>query len=502
MPRKKHLPKKNLSYWVNKWLRKTRIGQYIEKERFQKPSKDIVFLTSEEVKASLAQVANSETAKHVPDSSPRPDPGILPQKNRLSGHHRKPKSINQKLKSIFNRISFGIFKKKHSSSAHHRYNRNISLEDVSISEAKSININELQKLNSSHGMQEHLSDPGYRHHHHRKQRQKNWFRKTLSRLKRNVKFPGKQKDVKLPSAFESNEELTNTQIQIPWTDYIKPTLTSTAMFMVAYQLTWFFYQLAVMVTASFFNINSVLFYYEVMFPEGGDSLKWTPETIIIITLAGPFLALIGWISLRYVLSLKNRYGTYFRMFLVWMYLISMMMFFGAFVGGAITLEGFGYVIDWLFMSIALRLTLSVLFITMIIGISWKVVSLMPETSRNHSWKNNRHKYILSRLVVPWILGACIMTLLKLTNNITQHVNIFDYDLINLATLVFAVVPPLLNSRTRPQLNRRRKVNQQLKAELPVIWVAAALITVLLFRFVLSYGIYFRFVLRLNLSFYN
>ena len=273
------------------------------------------------------------------------------------------------------------------------------------------------------------------------------------------------------------------------------------MFMVAYQISWFFYQLAVMITASFFKIDSVLFYYEVMFPEGTDSLKWTPEKIIIITLAGPFLALLGWIILRFILLLKNRYGAHFRMFLVWLYLISMMMFFGAFVGGAITLEGFGYVIDWLFMSIALRMILSVVFISMIIALSWKVVSLMPETSRSHSWKNNRYKYVLSRLIVPWFLGAGIMAILKITKKITQHENIFDYDIINLATLIFAVVPPLFNSINRPQLIRR-KANQRLKAELPVIWLAGAIILVMLFRIVLSYGIYFRLIFNLDINFYN
>ena len=290
--------------------------------------------------------------------------------------------------------------------------------------------------------------------------------------------------------------------KVPWTAYIKPALTSTAMFMVAYQISWFFYQLAVMVTASFFRIDSVLYYYEVMFPEGSDSLKWSPEKIIIITLAGPFMALVVWIMLRFILKMKVRFGSHLRMFLVWLYLISMMMFFGAFVGGAITLEGFGYVIDWLFMSIALRMILSLVFISMIIALSWNVVRFMPETSRSGSWKYSRYKFVLSRLIVPWFLGTIIMTLLKITKNITQHENIFDYDIINLATLVFAIVPPIFNSRSRPQIIKKRKVNQRLKAEQPVIWIAGAIILVMLFRIILNYGLYFRLILNLDINFYN
>jgi hypothetical protein len=154
------------------------------------------------------------------------------------------------------------------------------------------------------------------------------------------------------------------------------------------------------------------------------------------------------------------------------------------------------------MSIALRMILSVVFISMIIALSWNVVSLMPETSRSSSWKNSRYKYVLSRLIVPWFLGAGIMTLLKITKNITQHEHIFDYDIINLATLVFAVVPPLFNSRSRPELNRRRKVNQRLRSEQYVLWIAGAIILVMFFRIVLSYGVYFRLIFNLDINFYN
>ena len=499
MPVRKSLHKKKKGYWYKKWLTKVFIGLKLQNRRFQKPPSDIVFLTTEEVKASL-----DKTSIHVPvnlssDSSSRPDPGFLPAKNRSRKKSRNDSSIKNRLKRFLNRISFGVFMKKHSSSASHHQSRS-RLNDPA-ADAKFQEISELNKLKEDL-LNEIASNPGQRPHHHRKHNHRSPFRKWKSIISRKFNYTGKRKSSNQPFTFANVEDITAIQKKmVPWTEYIKPTLTSTAMFMVAYQISWFFYQLAVMLTASFFKIDSVLFYYEVMFPEGTDSLKWTPEKIIIITLAGPFLALLVWILLRFILRLKDRYGAHFRMFLVWLYLISMMMFFGAFVGGAITLEGFGYVIDWLFMSIALRMILSVIFIGMIIALSWKVVSLMPETSRSHSWKNNRYKYVLSRLIIPWFLGAGIMAILKITKRITQHENIFDYDIINLATLVFAVVPPIFNSRSRPQ-QIRRKANQRLRAEMPVIWLAGAIILVMLFRIVLSYGIYFRLVFNLDINFYN
>jgi hypothetical protein len=500
MPLHKHHHKKKSGYWFKKWLYKVRIGLNLQKHRFQKSPTDIVFLTTEEVKASLAASSVHKPVNFSADSSSRPDPSILPQKNRS---HRKSRNVKR---SRFNRflyqISFGILGKAHSSASHHLRNRTIIADTAPSADAGFKDINGTKKSNDNSTNQEFAPIQSQRRHR-RKHIHKSRFSRLKSTLMRKLNFANGKSGFNHPFNFENSESsLPIPEKKIPWTDYIKPTLTSTAMFLVAYQLSWFFYQLAVMIMASFFKIDSVLFYYEVMFPEGSDSLKWTPEKIIIITLAGPLCALAVWIILRFILKIKSRYGSHLRMFLVWLYLISMMLFFGAFVGGAITLEGFGYVIDWLFMSIALRLILSVVFISIIIALSWNVVSFMPETTRSHSWKNNRYKYILSRLIVPWFIGTGIMTILKITKNITQHENIFDYDIINLATLAFAVVPPLFNSLSRPQLYRRRKVNQRLKAELPVLWIAGAIFLVVLFRIVLSYGVYFRLIFDLDINFYH
>jgi hypothetical protein len=500
MPLSKHSHKKKTGHWVKKWLTNILVGLKIQKRRIQKPPSDIVFLSTEEVKASLARIAEQESINISKDSSSRPDPGILPQKNRSRRKSRNEATFASRFNRFLSQISFGIFNKKHSRSSHHRRSRRKFPDHTT--DAKFKKISELKSLKEDQAFTD-PSNKGQRHHHHRKHIHRSLFRKWKSFLRRKLNLKEKKSDFSLPFTFENGDNILPVpEKKVPWTDYIKPVLTSTAMFMVAYQISWFFYQLAVMVTASFFRIDSVLFYYEVMFPEGSDSIKWSPEKIIIITLAGPFMALVVWIMLRLILKIKLRYGPHLRMFLVWLYLISMMMFFGAFVGGAITLEGFGYVIDWLFMSIALRMILSVVFISMIIALSWNVVRLMPETSRSASWKNSRYKYVLSRLIVPWVLGAGIMTLLKITKNITQHANIYDYDIINLATLVFAVVPPLFNSRSRPELNRMRKVNQRLRADQHVFWITGAIILVMFFRIVLSYGIYFNLVFNMDLYFYK
>jgi len=495
--------KRKVIFRLSKWLNKTFGGLRRGGSRFQKPPPEIVFLTTNEVKLSLCEAEKRELLYFSSDSVSRPDTGILPPKNRPRRKTRNRKSRKTSHNRFLKRVFAGLFKKENADKAYHRQSRSSLYDCHSGTNPESRKIEEQRVINDDNSLRQHASIEGQKQYRHRKHTSRSSFKKKKSFLLRLFNISGTKSRFGHPAGFEpAGINSADQQQKIPLRKYIKPALTSTAMFIMAYQLCWFFYQLVVMITASFFGIDSVLYYYEVMFPVGSNALIWTPEKIIIITFSGPFTALLAWILLKFTLRSKYHFGTDLRIFLVWMYLVSMMMFFGAFVGGAITLEGFGYVIDWLFVSVPIRLILSMIFICVIIALNWGIVSYLPETTRSTSYKNNKHFYVLSRLVIPWLIGSGIMTLLKLTENIPQHANVFDYDTINLVTMVFAVVPALFNSRSQPHLYRRRKIKQQVKENLPAIWIIIALIFVLLFRIVLSYGIYFKLIFNLDLEFYK
>jgi hypothetical protein len=179
-----------------------------------------------------------------------------------------------------------------------------------------------------------------------------------------------------------------------------------------------------------------------------------------------------------------------------------MLFFGAFVGGAITRQGFGYVVEWLYINIAFRILLSLIFLSLIGWLTWSVVRFLPEYSGLDSWKHNRFAFILSRLIVPWVIGGGIMILLKITPAIPQHENIFNYDAFNIATLLFAVVPPLFNSKVRPHLIQGRKTYPRVHRSTVAGWVILAIVFVGIIRIVLIKGLYFQLILGLNLGFYH
>ncbi|MBK7172001.1 MAG: hypothetical protein IPH84_01930 [Bacteroidales bacterium] len=284
--------------------------------------------------------------------------------------------------------------------------------------------------------------------------------------------------------------------------HIRPVIISTAAFMIAYQLVWLVYQFAVMVVASFNEIDSVLYYYEVMFPIGNTSPKWTQSSIIFITLAGPLFSLIMWAVYRHVILRRFKIGATWRLFFVWLTLGSMMMFFGAFVAGAITRQGFGFVVNWLYMSIAFRIFFSMIFLSFIIWLSWNIVRFLPESSGSDSWKNNRFQFVFSRLILPWLIGGSIMVMLKVTYVVPQHDNIFDYDLIILGSYLFAVVPPLFNSKTKPHHQQNRKTYPRFHRTSAVKWSLIAILFVLIVRFGILDGIHFLLRIGLDMGWYH
>lgn len=449
------------------------------------------FLTIEEVKSALAGVpeADAEPAAPVGQlySSENPEP--LTAEPKGVHHHRKKRRPGSRVGRFFRQLFFPSKRKHHSTS----HNNSQHLSDSNPEGPGSAN----SAVHASSEIPPALlqafaeRDRNISHRKPKKKRKRRSFR--LFRRKKVVVDP--------LIAFKAGEMIEEEKPKVSWKVYLRPALNSTVMFMIAYQVSWLIYQLAVMLVASASQIDSVLFYYEVMFPIGNHSPKWNQTNIIFITLAGPLISLIFWAIYRFIFLERFHPGPQMRTFLVWLYLNSMMLFFGAFVGGAITRQGFGYVVDWLYMNIAVRILFSMIFLLLIIWISWNVVKYLPESGGPDSWKNNRFAYVLSRLIIPWFIGGGIMVLLKYTTVIPQHENIFNYDAISLATLLFAVVPPLFNARTSPHLIQGRRAYPRVHRVTVAFWTVVAIAFVLLIRIGLTAGMYFKLIFQLEIGRY-
>ena len=282
--------------------------------------------------------------------------------------------------------------------------------------------------------------------------------------------------------------------------YIRPAINSTAIFIVAYLIVWLTYQLAVMVQASLSHIDSVLYYYEVMFPIGNYSRLWSSFNIILITIAGPLLSVFMGILYYYVFLGRRNPGPQMRLFLVWLYLLSMAFFFGAFVAGMITHQGFGYVADWLYLNIVFRIGVSLIFLLILGFMGWNVIKLLPEVSGPDSFKRSRTAFVLSRLSVPWLIGSVLMFLLKRTSFVPQHPNILAYDLIIIGSMAFAVIAAIFNKRDRPRFFKN--LHRSTSTGSIMASVIAAIVLAFLVRVGLSDGLYFQLKVSLDLGKYH
>jgi hypothetical protein len=484
--------KKNLRYWLKKLFP----GFYRNKRSDSSDSSElgsIRFLTLEEVKVAQAEArereGKGEDTEHftVFEEASRPQP---PQRHL---HSKGKKKGVSRLFRYISKIRFKLWKSKRNRSEQVKYEY-LTIEDINRAKAAQANFanahpsGEVTRLSSPELQQD--SKPLNKHMH--KRRKKRFWQK--------FRF-GKKKEQ--PAVYTPLGEIGEPEKEkAPLKVYIRSTLTSTAIFIIAYYLSWFIYQLSVMVVASFSKIDSVLYYYEVMFPIGNYSPKWNQTNIIFITLSGPLISLIFWALYRFVFLRKFHPGSQVRTLLVWLCLNSMMLFFGAFVGGAITRQGFGYVVDWLYMNIAFRSLFSMMFLSLIVWLNWKIVRFLPENSGLDSWKHNRYGFVLSRLIVPWFIGGGVLILLKITDVIPQHENIFNYDAFTIATLLFAVLPPMFNSKTRPHLIQGRKTYPRIRKSSAAAWVLAAIALTILIRFGLSKGLFFQLIFDLNLGIYH
>lgn len=277
-------------------------------------------------------------------------------------------------------------------------------------------------------------------------------------------------------------------------------VSSLVVFIAAGLSAWIIYQLSVMLAASFFDIDSVLFYYEVMFPIGNASSLWTPLNIIVITLAGPLLSLLAGLFTYFYLIRKQKARGLNRLFFLWLSFHLFNQFFGGFVAGIITDQGFGYVANWLYFGMAMKILLSLVALSILGFAGYKVVPWLlatagkPERIR----RENRVLFIFTQAVLPWLAGSLILLALRIPNHAPQHANILVYDSIIAGALGVMALAMFFNRFVRPASVAFRKTNYKNG----FIWGFSTLAAVLFIRIVLSYGLHIVIHLSMRISFFN
>jgi hypothetical protein len=266
-------------------------------------------------------------------------------------------------------------------------------------------------------------------------------------------------------------------------------INSVILFVLTYLIAYLTYQIAVMFVASRYGINSVLLFYEVFFPIGNYSDKWNSFNIIIITFAGPLISIIMGTIYLLLYVRKDRITGLRKLFYFWLGFHSVNFFLGGFLGGVITQQGFGYVIEWMFLPTVIKFGLSIVCLFTLGLIGFYYATYFMESSGSFFWtkKSNRLIYLLFSGFLPWVGGTIFIFLLKFTHKIPQHENILVYDSIIYATMFFVIAGMFVNFRSQPMFDKTTKREGR-----RINWVYLVILVglVIIFRLGLNSGLYY------------
>ncbi len=136
------------------------------------------------------------------------------------------------------------------------------------------------------------------------------------------------------------------------------TVNSVFIYLLTYTLVYLFYWLTSMMVASWYGLDSTLYFYDLKF--NNHSPLWSRFNILLVTGIPPFFCLFLGIFLYQVIFKIKRFVGLQKLFILWSAFHLFNHFFGAFPSGIITDEGFGYVAAWMYMNTAFKFMFALL----------------------------------------------------------------------------------------------------------------------------------------------
>jgi hypothetical protein len=266
---------------------------------------------------------------------------------------------------------------------------------------------------------------------------------------------------------------------------------SIMIFLVTYILTYLFYWLTCMLVASFYGLDSILYFYDLKFND--HSPLWNRFNILMVTGIPPFFCLfLGLFLYRVIFKIKRFTGLQ-KLFILWSAFHLFNHFFGAFPSGIVTDEGFGYVAAWLYMNTAFKFLFSLVSLFALGLIGYHSAKHILETSDSHHRikGSNKLPFMFYQFAIPWFMGTLIMMLLRIPENFN-----YPYETLMLFSTAFIVIPPFFNEKAKPELNLL-KVKK--KRHINTGYLAMMLILIAFLRIMLGIGLHFIIEISISIS---
>ncbi len=262
-------------------------------------------------------------------------------------------------------------------------------------------------------------------------------------------------------------------------EFTSITINATALFVLSYLFIFFFSMLASAIASTIFDFSSIIYYYNVYFFIRSD--EWYADAVKVIFSSGPVVALFLGTLLLIIFSYIREDKGIFKMFYFWGFLHGYSFFFGGLLTGTLFSRGFGHVIIWSYIMDTGKLVYSFISVAVLITIgllSTKSFLISANSYYTNINKKNSTPFIFAQVVMPFILGTIILTLIRLPK-------IDEYFIFVTLTLLLVIIPILANYRFYPVLYfEEEKITIKTNLKLFI----STIIIIVLFRIILAIGI--------------
>lgn len=218
-------------------------------------------------------------------------------------------------------------------------------------------------------------------------------------------------------------------------NFWKIVANSTAGFVLAYLFVFYINHFAIIFTAGMFdydlsfNYNTILFHIE--------PFEWVQDAVKLMYSAGPALTFIfGFIGLVAYLSLVEEEARV-KIFFLWLTLIAFNYVFGGLMIGNLFKKGIGHVFNWMYFTDTQKLIVALIGFFGLISTGIFMAKPVAHSSNSYFSKLGEDTFpffIMSQMIVPFVLGNIIIILYFLPNVNFQEL----YGWITLALILFLI----------------------------------------------------------------
>jgi len=259
-------------------------------------------------------------------------------------------------------------------------------------------------------------------------------------------------------------------------------LNSLVYFLLAYFVVIFSINLFSILLGVVNGFNAQLFYYGYFF----SGKEWSNQNIFSVFFFGNSLSLLFAILAERLYKEKRKYASSFKLFYLWVYIISISFFLGNFIVGAFFDFGIGSALIALNIPFIIRLVFAILSVIALLNLGYYSQKHIQISANVYFIKISNDllpDFFVKQIVIPSLLGIIFIILFKI-----PYLGMYNYlDLLVLLPIFLFVGGTFIRIKYLHSMKFKRKTNSM---KLSIIPIFILIIFILVLKIGLKNGLNF------------